>query len=73
MTRLKITEYGDYDAMVATLLEHKFLPEEEVLTLCDRARGLLAEESNVQLVRAPVTVVGDIHGQFHDMMEMGYQ
>jgi serine/threonine-protein phosphatase 2A catalytic subunit len=30
----------------------------------------LAEESNVQLVRAPVTVVGDIHGQFHDMMEM---
>ena len=56
--------------MVSALLKHEFLPEEEVMTLCDRARGLLAEESNVQLVRAPVTVVGDIHGQFHDMMEM---
>ena len=70
MTRLKVSEYGDYDAMVSALLEHKFLPEAEVMTLCDRARGLLAEESNVQHVRAPVTVVGDIHGQFHDMMEM---
>jgi len=70
MTRLKVSEYGDYDAMVSALLEHKFLPEAEVMTLCDRARGLLAEESNVQFVRAPVTVVGDIHGQFHDMMEM---
>ena len=45
MTRLKVSEYGDYDAMVSALLEHKFLPEAEVMTLCDRARGLLAEES----------------------------
>ena len=28
------------------------------------------KESNVVHVRAPVTVVGDIHGQFFDMMEI---
>ena len=38
--------------------------------LCERARSLISEESNVHSVRAPVTVVGDIHGQFHDLLEM---
>ena len=70
MGRLDGEEVPAYDAMVSKLLEHKFLPEKEVLQLCERARSLLSEESNVHPVRAPVTVVGDIHGQFHDMLEM---
>ena len=70
MGKLDVEEYGTYDSMVATLLEHKFLPEKEVLQLCERARSLISEESNVHSVRAPVTVVGDIHGQFHDLLEM---
>ena len=70
MGRLDGEEYPVYDSMVATLMEQKFLPEKEVLQLCERARSLISEESNVHSVRAPVTVVGDIHGQFHDMLEM---
>mmetsp|Transcript_4083 Transcript_4083/g.14284 ORF Transcript_4083/g.14284 Transcript_4083/m.14284 type:complete len:317 (-) Transcript_4083:257-1207(-) len=55
---------------ISTLQEHTCLKERDVLQLCDRARAVLGEESNVHSVRAPVTVVGDIHGQFHDMLEL---
>lgn len=38
--------------------------------LCGRVRDLLLEESNVHLVQSPVTVCGDIHGQFWDVLEI---
>lgn len=38
--------------------------------LCDKAREALIEESNVQPIKCPVTVCGDVHGQFYDVMEL---
>lgn len=37
---------------------------------CNDLQELLSRESNVTHVRAPVVVVGDTHGQFHDLMEI---
>jgi serine/threonine-protein phosphatase 6 catalytic subunit len=37
---------------------------------CEMVKELLIEENNVQPVSAPVTIVGDIHGQFHDLLEL---
>mmetsp|Transcript_12083 Transcript_12083/g.18076 ORF Transcript_12083/g.18076 Transcript_12083/m.18076 type:complete len:313 (-) Transcript_12083:32-970(-) len=58
------------DAWIAKLYDAKTLTESEVEKLCQKAREVLLEESNVQPVRCPVTVCGDVHGQFHDLMEL---
>jgi serine/threonine-protein phosphatase 6 catalytic subunit len=41
-----------------------------VRSLCNRVKELLFEESNVQETQAPVTICGDIHGQFFDVLEL---
>eukprot|EP01061_Rhynchopus_euleeides_P007227 TRINITY_DN1620_c3_g1_i1.p1 TRINITY_DN1620_c3_g1~~TRINITY_DN1620_c3_g1_i1.p1 ORF type:complete len:596 (+),score=164.61 TRINITY_DN1620_c3_g1_i1:295-2082(+) len=41
---------------------------DEIKTLCYRARKLLEEEDNIVCVDPPCTVVGDIHGQFDDLV-----
>jgi serine/threonine-protein phosphatase 6 catalytic subunit len=46
------------------------LPENTVKKLCKKVKALLFEESNVQPVQAPVTVCGDVHGQFFDLLEL---
>lgn len=60
----------DLDRQIELVFEKKPLPENEVKALCEKAKEVLSSETNVQPVRCPVTVCGDIHGQFWDMMEL---
>lgn len=42
----------------------------EVMTLIDRAKTIMTPEPNVLRLDAPLVVVGDIHGQFYDLVNM---
>lgn len=52
------------------LFRHKALSEEDVRILCIRAQQILQDEANVHPVCSPITLVGDIHGQWEDLIEM---
>jgi len=57
-----IERLAGLDKHIEVLLDCKPLPESEISKLCDQAKEILINESNVQQVRAPVTICGDIHG-----------
>lgn len=61
---------SDLDRQIEQLRNCDIIKESEVKALCAKAREILIEESNVQRVDAPVTICGDIHGQFHDLIEL---
>eukprot|EP01116_Phalansterium_solitarium_P008709 TRINITY_DN2266_c0_g3_i2.p1 TRINITY_DN2266_c0_g3~~TRINITY_DN2266_c0_g3_i2.p1 ORF type:complete len:312 (+),score=64.09 TRINITY_DN2266_c0_g3_i2:209-1144(+) len=61
---------SDLDRQIEQLRNCQLIKEKEVKALCDKAKEILIEESNVQSVDAPVTICGDIHGQFYDMKEL---
>lgn len=55
---------------IAQLRACKPIPEAQVREVCFKAREILIKEGNIVCVDAPVTICGDIHGQFHDLMEL---
>jgi len=61
---------SEIDRQIEQLRRCEIIKEHEVRALCAKAREILVEESNVQRVDSPVTVCGDIHGQFYDLLEL---
>ena len=60
----------DIRGYVETLRSGEPLTEGNLRHLCAVVKALLIEESNVQYVAAPVTIVGDLHGQFFDLLTL---
>ena len=60
----------DLDECIERLYKKELLADSVIEAICAKTKELLMKESNVVHIAAPVTVVGDIHGQFFDMIEI---
>lgn len=50
------------DKCIEQLMRCEILSESTVKEICDKMKELLIYEPNVQSLKAPVTIVGNIHG-----------
>ncbi|AET40889.1 calcineurin catalytic subunit A Ecym_7032 [Eremothecium cymbalariae DBVPG len=46
------------------------LTEEQALRIVEMATNLISKEPNLLNVSAPITICGDIHGQFYDLLKL---
>ncbi|KAJ1917680.1 putative serine/threonine protein phosphatase [Tieghemiomyces parasiticus] len=60
----------DINECIEVLKRGQFLRPQAVLSICETVKSLLFNEPNVLKIDPPVTVVGDIHGQFFDLLEI---
>ena len=55
---------------LTNLKKLSIIPENHLISVCDKLKEILIEEPNLLVLDAPIIVVGDIHGQHHDMLRM---
>jgi len=60
----------EIEKYIETLKKCEYIMEKEVKFLCEKAKEILIKEENVVNLQSPITICGDIHGQFYDLIEL---
>lgn len=60
----------DINSLLNKLSNCQYPEENHIIPLFEKAKELLEKEPNIKRLNSPITVCGDIHGQFHDLQEL---
>jgi serine/threonine-protein phosphatase 4 catalytic subunit len=64
-------DFSQLDKHIETLKNCQYIQDANaVKIICDMAKSLLSKEENVIYLSAPITICGDLHGQFYDLKEV---
>ena len=66
-------ENEDFDKMFKKVMNFELLTINEIKIVCDKSKEIFTKEPTILDISPPITLVGDIHGQFQDLMEIFYQ
>jgi len=58
------------DKWIEQLMRGELLSEAVVKEICEKIKSQLIDEPNIVVLKTPLTVVGDIHGQLYDLLEI---
>lgn len=58
------------DVLESKILNGQILSAQEIDHLCTKAISILVNEPNIPSKSSPITIVGDIHGQFFDLLNI---
>ena len=59
----------DVDKCLEKARKGEKLEESAIKVLCAKVKEIFAAEENITNLSSPITLVGDVHGQFYDVIE----
>ncbi len=54
----------------ARVMREEVIEERLVRAVCRSVQEVLLKEANLQMVSSPIVLIGDIHGQFYDVLKL---
>ena len=58
------------DKHIITLKNCKLPSESEIKDICEKVKEILVKEDNLVHLSSPISICGDLHGQFYDLLEL---
>ncbi|KAK8808621.1 hypothetical protein WA158_008522 [Blastocystis sp. Blastoise] len=70
MIEKKCEDTNEIEEWFNTVSSCNILLEKDIEKICSKAKEILIKEQNIQPIQTPITVCGDVHGQFYDVLEL---